>query len=195
MLNSILYFEENCINKFEKLENGFLKNPTKIAEYVLSLTTELHMLGLRMIQELLELMDQMLQESPIRRKNWQVESHTQKQLITSLGTVSFTKTLFTNKETGKSEYLLDRIMGIKAHERITEDAQANMLEEAVQTSYRRGGEETSYESSVSKQTVMNKLHEPEFPENREKAEKKKEVEYLYIDSDEDHVSLQFREHK
>lgn len=195
MLKSITYFEENCINKFEHLENEFLKNPNRIAEYVVGLTAELHSLGLKMIQESLELMDQMLQESHVRRKKWLVESHAQKQLITSLGTVSFTKTLFTNKETGKSEYLLDRIMGIEAHERITEDAQAKMLEEAVQTSYRRGGEETSLESCVSKQTVMNKLHELKFPENTEKPEKKKEVDYLYIDADEDHVSLQFREKK
>lgn len=39
-------------------------------------------------------------------------------------------------------YLLDRIIGLEKHERITEDAQARMLKEAVQTSYRRGGEET-----------------------------------------------------
>lgn len=38
-------------------------------------------------------------------------------------------------------YLLDRIIGLEKHERITEDAQARMLKEAVQTSYRRGGEE------------------------------------------------------
>ena len=35
----------------------------------------------------------------------------------------------------------------------------------------------------------------EFPRNEEKPEKKKEVEYLYIEADEDHVSLQFREKK
>lgn len=40
-------------------------------------------------------------------------------------------------------YLLDRIIGLEKHERITEDAQARMLKEAVQTSYRRGGEETT----------------------------------------------------
>ena len=37
---------------------------------------------------------------------------------------------------------------------------------------------------------MNKLHKLEFPENREKPEKKKEVEYLYIDADEDYVRVQ-----
>lgn len=114
MVNSIRYFEEECIKKFEKLEDEFMKEPTKIAEYVLGLT---------------------------------------------------------------------------------EDAEARLLEEAVQTSYRRGGEEVSLESEVSKQTVKNKIHQLEFPKNTEKPQKRKTVEYLYIDADEDHVSLQYREHK
>ena len=35
----------------------------------------------------------------------------------------------------------------------------------------------------------------EFPYREGKIEKKKEVDYLYIDADEDHISLQFREKK
>ena len=41
------------------------------------------------------------------------------------------------------KYLFDRILGLEKHERISEDALARMLKEAVQSSYRRGGEETS----------------------------------------------------
>lgn len=195
MINSIKYFEEKCISKFEKLEDEFMKEPTKLAEYVLGLTAELHKLGLEMIKESLESMDMMLRKSPVRVKKWVVESHTDKQLTTSLGDVTFSKTLFTSKETGKSEYLLDRILGLEANERITEDAHARLLKEAVQTSYRRGGEEVSLGAEVSKQTVKNKIHQLEFPKNEEKPEKKKVVDYLYIDADEDHVSLQFREKK
>lgn len=195
MINSIKYFEEECINKFEKLEDDFLKDPLKMAEYITGLTEELHKLGLRMIQESLENMDRMLQKSPVRLKHWVVEAHESKQLITSLGAVTFRKTLFTNKETGHSEYLLDRILGLGRNERLTEDAQARMLKEAVQTSYRRGGEETSLTAEVGKQTVKNKIHKLKFPKNEKQPEQKKTVEYLYIEADEDHVSLQFREKK
>lgn len=195
MYNSIKYFEEKCIKNFEKLEDEFYKEPKKLAEYVLGLTEELHNLGLRMIQESLEEMNRMLRKSTKRLQHWVVESHDTKQLITSLGTVTFAKTLFTNKDTGESEYLLDRIIGLEKHERITEDAQARMLKEAVQTSYRRGGEETSLTTEVKKQTVKNKIHALEFPKNNEKPVKKKVVEYLYIEADEDHASLQFREKK
>ena len=57
MLNSIRYFEEICINRFEELENKFLMDPSRMAEYVLGITDELHTLGLEMIRESLELMD------------------------------------------------------------------------------------------------------------------------------------------
>lgn len=116
--------------------------------------------------------------------------------LTSLGSVTYHKTLFKNKFTGKYEYLLDRVMGIEKHERMSEDAVAELLGEAVQTSYRKGGISACMtEECVSKETVMNKLHALEFPKNTEQLEKKKVVDYLYIDADEDHVSLQFRERK
>lgn len=195
MYNSIKYFEEKCISKFEKLEDDFMKDPTKMAEYVFGLTKELHDLGIRMIQESLESMDKMLNESPIRLKHWVVESHTSKQLTTSLGEVRFRKTFFTNRETGESECLLDRILGLEKNQRMTEDAEAQMLKEAVQTSYRRGGEEASLTASVEKQTVKNKIHALQFPRDEAPEGEKKAVEYLYLEADEDHVPLQFREKK
>lgn len=53
-------------------------------------------------------------------------------------------------------YLLNRIIGLEKHERITEDAQARMLKEAVQTSYRRGGEETTQTQSKSRRKTGKK---------------------------------------
>ena len=74
MVNSIRYFEEECINRFEKLEDDFMKDPMKLAEYVYGLTDELHKLGLEMIKESLESMDMMLQKSALRREKWVVET-------------------------------------------------------------------------------------------------------------------------
>lgn len=195
MINSIKYFEENSIKIFEKLETDFMKDPTRMAELVLGVTNEVHKLGLRIIQECLEDTDNLIRESVLRKKHWNIEHHDSKQLITSLGTVTFKKTLFVSKETGKSEYLLDRLMNMEKHERFTEDAVANLLEEAVQTSYRRGGEAASLEDDVSKQAVMNKIHALKFPADVSIPETKKVVDYLYIEADEDHISLQFNKKK
>ena len=195
MVKSIKHFAEESIKNFEKLEDDFFKNPEQIAEYVFGITKELHKVGLLMIKESLETMNQMLKESGKRQVSWVIEKDNEKNLITSLGTVTFTKTLFTNKQTGEMKYLLDEIIGLEKHERMTDDAEAKLLTEAVQTSYRRGGEECSLESSVSKQTVKKKIHTLKFPKNEKKPEKKKELEYLYIEADEDHVSLQYRDKK
>lgn len=126
MINSIKCFEKECINKFKKLENDFMKEPQKLAEYVFGITEELHSLGLKMIQESLEEMNGMLSKSRKRLQHWVVESHEKKQLITSLETVTFEKTLFTNIKTGKREYLPDRIMDLEKHERMSEDAVAGI---------------------------------------------------------------------
>ena len=69
-----------------------------------------------------------------------------------------------NKKTGEYCYLLDRLMGLESHARISEDAEARILEEAVESSYRKGGINACIgKQEVSKETVMNKLHTLEFP--------------------------------
>ena len=59
----------------------------------------------------------------------------------------------------------------------------------MESSYRKGGINACIgEQEVSKETVMNKLHTLEFP-----LLEKRRVSRLYIDADEDHVSLQYLE--
>lgn len=195
MIHSILYFEENCIKIFEKLENDFLRNPKNFAEYVYGIVDELYKLGKEMLKESIETMNQMLRDSLVRRKKWTVESHTTKTLTTLLGDITFQKTLFQNKETKEYAYLLDHILGLEPNQRLSEDAAAQMLKEAVQTSYQRGAKKTSLTSEVSRQTVKNKIHSLQFPPERPSGGCKKIVDYLYIDADEDHVALQFCEKK
>lgn len=91
MINSIKYFEENSIKKFEELENNFMKKPTQIVEYVMGIATEGNRFLIQMIQETLESMNQMIIDSPLRKKNWNIECHSKKQLITSIGEVRLKK--------------------------------------------------------------------------------------------------------
>jgi hypothetical protein len=196
MIKSIQHFEKSGIKNLEKVVEKFLKNPTDMASFVYGIRDEVIHLGLSIIQETLEDCDQMLRDSGKRKASWVIVKTDSKKLTTSLGTVQFKKTLFKNKQTGEETYLLDRILGIESHERLTEDAEARLLTEAVQTSYRKAGEEVSLMEEVSKQTVKNKLHELSFPKEKEvPVKEKKVVDYLYIDADEDHVPLQFKEKK
>ena len=187
---SIQQFQENGIKNIETLIQKFIQNPHKMAEFIGGIKDEVIRLGLDIIKETFDECDEMLRKSQRRKKDWHIVKSDEKALITSLGTVTFNKTLFKNKKTGIRKYLFDEIMGIDPHERITEDAQAQLLKEAVATSYKRGGEAVSLMDIVSKQTVMNKIHSLKIPFDINKDSQKKEVDYLYIDADEDHVATQ-----
>lgn len=63
MIKSIKHFAEESISIFEKLEDDFFQHPEKMAEYVRGITKELHRVGILMIQESLEQMNQQLKDS------------------------------------------------------------------------------------------------------------------------------------
>lgn len=196
MNKSIQHFEEFGIRKLEKVIENFLKDPKDMAALVHGIQDGVIELGLDIIKETLEDCDRMLRESAKRKSGWVISRRDKKQLVTSLGEICFCKTLFKSKEDGHSEYLLDTILGMDPHERMTEDAEAELLKEVADTSYQKAGTECSIQSSVSKQTVKNKIHALDF--NRAPkpcVHKKRQVKYLYIDADEDHVALQFRNTK
>jgi len=196
MIKSIQQFEEVGVKKLEKLLKTFVQEPQKHAEFIYGMTDHVIQLGLDLIAETFESMDDELRESGFRKRNWVISRRDKTSLITSLGTVTYHKTLFKNKKTGVCAYLLDKVMGLESHARMTEDAQAQMLEEAVDSSYRKGGIRASLTDQVSKQTVKNKVHELKFCVEEKKVNKsKKQVPYIYIDADEDHVSLQYLEKK
>ena len=201
MEESIQYFCGVFIKKFIELKGELYKTPDEFSDFIIKLDGELNKLGCQLIKETLEEMDRLISNSNKRKMFWKIESHDNKQLITSLGTVTFSKTLFTKKDEKDEDgheimkHLLDIALGLEAGQRMTEDAVAKVYEEAAQTSYRRGGESVNTEDNVTKETVKNVLHETQFPPNFIAPLAKKEVKYLYIDADEDHYHLQFKEHK
>lgn len=193
----IQYFAENCINRFITAQSALFNEPQKFADFEKSILNAVHDLGKEIIKSTLEEIDQRFRDSPWRKEKWHIESRDTKQLITTMGTVSYRKTLFTSKNEKTAEgkevmcYLLDKALGFTENQRISEGASARIYSEAVQTSYRKGGEAISDEDRVSKQAVKDLLHNTVFPANYKVAKKKKEVDYLYIDADEDHYALQF----
>lgn len=190
MEKSITQFLKEGTKNLESAGEKFIKNPTDIASYAMAVKEEILVLGLSLIQEMLENMDQAIKENHVRKASWDIVKVDKKSLITCIGAVDFRKTLYQNKKNGKRMYLLDAALGINPHQRITEDAISQLYEEAVQTSYRRGGESVSLLDNVSKQTVKSLLHNTKFPKEITPTERRK-VKYLYIDADEDHIALQY----
>ena len=195
MFNSIHYFQEKGIQKLKKIFDEYSHDFSKMAEMVYGVTEEVTKLGCSMIAEEWESYDEILRKRKDLRKGWYIVRKDETMITTSLGDVTYNRTLFKNTKTGASCYLLDKLIEIEPHTRVSEDAVARILEEAVDSTYRKGGTNASISgSAMSKETVMNKLHALEFPKTLHQGEKKV-VETLYIDADEDHVSLQYLEKK
>ena len=195
MIKSIQQFQEKGVKNLTEVFGNYTDDLTKFAEMVQGVTGEVVKLGLSIIEEELESYDELLRQRKDLRKGWYIERRDETKLLTSLGEIQYHKTYFHNRETGEYCYLLDQLMGLESHARISEDAEARILEEAVESSYRKGGINACIgEQEVSKETVMKKLHALKFPKLKPPKEKKK-VSCLYIDADEDHVSLQYLEKK
>lgn len=196
MINSIQHFCSEEVKNLEKIMVDYAGDMTKTAEMVRGVSEAVIKLGLSIIAEEWESYDELLRKRRSLRPEWYIVRRDETSLLTSLGSVRYHKTLFKNKGTGEYAYLLDRIMGIGKHVRMTEDAEAKILEEAVRSSYRKGGENAAIteEDMVSKETVMGKIHALRFP-RAEAQQEKKALKYLYLDADEDHVALQYLEKK
>lgn len=190
LFTSIQQFNEKGIAILESLIEKFLKEPKDMASFVIGVRDAVVRLGLDIISETITDCNNMLRDSSKRKASWVVVKTDEKHLLTSIGDVRYEKTLFRNKSTGETRYLLDAILGLSSHERLSEDAEARILAEAVETSYGKAGE-VLLSDSVSRQTVKNKVHGLMFDKGDGKIlVEKKKVEYLYIDADEDHVALQ-----
>lgn len=191
MIKSIQQFQEEGIVNLENIFIDYSDDLTKIAEMVTGVKDGVLELARNLIAEEWEFYDERLKKDRIRKEKWEIVRTDETSLLTSIGTIRYHKTYYRDEETGEYCYLLDKAMGLHAHERMTEDAEAELLKEAVASSYRKGGECASItDETVSKETVMHKIHRLEFPKVEAQTERK-QVRYLYIDADEDHVSLQY----
>jgi hypothetical protein len=80
--------------------------------------------------------------------------------------------------------------------RKSEDVVIEALKHVVDSSYRISGEHaTNTDDIISKQAIMKDVHRLEIPVLIPSVKKKKRVKFIYINADEDHVSLQFNKVK
>ncbi|MBR4543340.1 MAG: ISLre2 family transposase [Lachnospiraceae bacterium] len=200
MENIISYLAGDFISDLEKVRADIYKDPTAMAVFVKNTRKATDELARRFIEETVKEIGKTVDELPERKRSWVADRKDTKKLATSVGIVTFDKTLYrSKKETDENGrplycYLLDRVMGFEPNQTMTEDVREQAYKETVQTSFRKGGEAACPEG-LSKATIKKLIHGLEFPPNFKVPEKKKTVEYLYIDADEDHYRLQFQNRK
>ncbi len=196
MNNSIQQFQQEGVKRLSDIFVEYSNDFSKQAEMICGVRDVVLKLGRDIIKEEWESYDEILRNRKDLRKGWYIVREDEITRTTSLGDITYNRTLFKNKETGIRAYLSDEILGFEKRELITEDALVRILEEAVESCYRKGGNNACIdEGYVTKQTVMNKLHALKFPEIVATSDEKKKVKEIFIDADEDHVALQYFEKK
>jgi len=195
MYNSIQHFIEFGARKIEKKIKEFIHEQKDLADLIFGLQEELNALGRDITAEVLEDMDDYLRGAASRKEHWEIVRKDRTEILTSFGPVNFERTYFKPKKGRKRQYLVDQIVGINPHDRVSADVVINAVEEASDSSYRRGGEKAAYMNEISKQAVMNKVHELEIVQPEIKERKEETPKILYIEADEDHVSQQGKKFK
>ena len=129
MYPSILQFCENGIIKLDDFCAKFFEDPTDIAGFVIGVKDELLRTACGFLSDAFEEMDEQIRNSALRSKDWTIVRRDRKPMLTSIGEISYNKTLYIHKKSGERAYLLDRILGLEENARMTEDAKPGHTDE------------------------------------------------------------------
>ena len=162
MYNSIIDFIENDTTKIKKILEKYLfaGNTLRFEEDLMHVMIEF---GRKIYQECLKEIGENIRQSEFRKKNYYVEHKADRRtLLTTFGNPEIERAYYKPKNGGKSVYLLDKYVGLAPHDKVSLAVKTKFVEEAVETSYQKGGEKACMtEDVVSKQTVKNTIHELE----------------------------------
>ena len=186
MYKSILEFIEKGTTKIEKITKESLLSGNMMCFEEELFDTVLGF-GRSLYQEILESIEQTIRNSEVRKQSYYVEhKEDHRTLLTRFGNLEIKRAYYSSKQDGKGVYLLDKYIGLDSNEKVSLAAKAHALREAVETSYRKGGEEACLtDDVVTKQTVKNLIHDLEVEMPEEIPEKKKQIKTLHIQADED----------
>lgn len=179
-------------NTKEFLENIAMENGESISDFVRLLKKDMDELGRELCKYLIENLDEMIKESPNRKEKWDIVRKKDRKLVTKFGEINFERRYYKSKFNGEYQHLADKKLGIGKYQRVDRGLEAEMVDLATDKSYAKVGNEIVNSLKISDQTVMNKIRKLDKIDNDElnNPSGKKEVEYLYVEADEDHVSLQ-----
>lgn len=149
-------------------------------------------IGRNIMTMLMETMDAVIKNEPGRSDRYEiVHAGNPNTLLCCLGSFSYNRTYYKDKKTGEYAYLSDLQFGIKPRTKTMEDSKAQALEEAVESSYRKGGLRASMTEALSKASIKNLIHDLAVDMPKPEVKEKKKVRILHINADEDHVAAQF----
>lgn len=174
----------------EALEGG-----TDYLSFEMALRKELDGLGCEIVEMLLQTLEQKIYESDERKHSWEVvRKNDRKVVLTPFGVVEFKRRYYRHRNSKEYKYLVDEKFGITPHQKVGINLKAQLAEAASEVSYETAAVQVSRNNAatkVSKQTAANCVKDFEAQEPGGTA-KKRRVERIFIEADEDHVKVRGR---
>lgn len=164
-----------------------------ISQYIYKTKEMLDGIGAILVGEALEMADEMVRGSSWRKKNWHIQRRKEKKTLTTLfGEVYYSRTYYKHKTEGTYSYLSDEGLGIEPHQRMDLSMKSELIERALDLSYKKSGDSIAKSVTISNQSVMNSIRELGSIKNSSAkiTEAKKPINILYIEADGDHVPMQ-----
>ncbi len=136
---SIITLVDKFVSEFLQAQESFLEDLGNFPVF----EETIHNLSDQMVTEILgtvlTIADNLICDCSIRKGSYTVQRRWQRTLISSVGDVTFTHTLYKDKE-GKIRCLLDEMIHLPDRERFTAVAEARVLNEAEVHSYQHAAE-------------------------------------------------------
>jgi hypothetical protein len=196
MYDIILQCLTNNLEGFAKNISDTLSTKRDASDLAIGVKKGTDEMGRNIMTMLMETMDEVIRNEPGRSDRYEiVHANNPNTLLCCLGSFSYNRTYYKDKKTGEYVYLSDLQFGIEPRAKTMEDSKALALEEAVESSYRKGGLRASVNENLSKASVKNLIHGLVVDMPKPEVKEKKKVRILHINADEDHVAAQFWKEK
>ena len=156
---------ENILHDFEEkvisLMTNFLKNSMTaggLSEFTDNLEEKLMQLVYDLTMFSLEYAEDVIFHLKERKKQFESLEKDDRKIISIFGELNFKRRYYLDKATNERVYLLDEYFKIAPNERLLENVETRLIEEAIETNYEKAGKIAAYKTEISKQTIRdNKL--------------------------------------
>lgn len=187
----IISLLELLVNGLIEAEEKFLDNPQDFYSLEKAVKSTTESFSASFLGAVLSSVNQQIYDCSWRQGKYKVQRNEMRTIVTSVGDVTFKNTYYKRmKDEGGYVSLLEDMIGLDKHERFSEEAEVLLLTEALKTSYQEATRVLPSKQQITKTTVMNKVHQLAEEVVFEAPEEKKQMKYLFIEADEDHVAEQ-----
>ena len=176
-------FSESKIFDDEKMYSSF--------QFMEDFSTLMNGIAIMMLEKFYSKLDDRFYESSKPQKRYHVqEKARERTLTTTWGEAKIARRYYRDKVTGEYVYLLDALLDLPSHIRIEPYCASEIIKHTTSMSYAKAAE-ASTPTKLSRQSVKNLVHNlPTPPTTLQMELEPKSAETVYIEVDEDHVSLQ-----